>query len=119
MTELDKKIMGGSASDNEVNQYLLNEGIDPEQVAHEGSVFIRVLTEKIRLEDTYNALDKAHQTLSNQFQEVRKDRDYYKELAVLADKIFAGENDLSISFEEWKKLKTEYESLKSKLSSHE
>jgi methanogenic corrinoid protein MtbC1 len=39
-----------SATTDEVNQFLINEGLDPEQVAHEGSVFVKTIIGKIKSE---------------------------------------------------------------------
>lgn len=55
---LGRKILKGNCSDEEVNQYLTDQGLDPEQVGREGSVFVKTAMDKIRLEKLVESYKK-------------------------------------------------------------
>ena len=55
MKTLDEKILDDTASNEEVVQYLLKEGLDPEKLVREGSTFIKLLNEKMALEKRYKS----------------------------------------------------------------
>lgn len=69
---LSKKMLKDTANDSEVVEYLRINGVDAKQVGHEGSVFVKTVTEKIRLEKVNAELLEALENVTLLYSDVCK-----------------------------------------------